>query len=75
MLRRFADEATIAYRNAELPEVREQYTRIIEEIETKGLLYPVTVIDGVPLYDGAVSYPAIMRAVNNKLLENQPSEA
>lgn len=75
MRRRFADDATIVYHNVELPEVREQHTRIVEEIEMKGLLYPVTVIDGVPLYDGAVSYPAIMRAVNNKLLENQPSEA
>lgn len=75
MKRRFADDATIVYHNVELPEVRESHPRIIEEIETKGLLYPVTVIDGVPLYDGAVSYPAIMRAVNNQLLENQPSEA
>lgn len=75
MQRRFADDATIIYHNVELPEVREHHTRIVEEIETKGLLYPVTVIDGVPLYDGAVSYPAIMRAVNNRLLENQPSEA
>jgi hypothetical protein len=27
----------------------------------------VTVIDGVPAYDGAVSYPAILRAVNDRL--------
>lgn len=75
MVRRFADDASIVYHNVELPEVRAEYTKVIEEIENRGLLYPVTVIDGVPLYDGAVSYPAIMRAVNNKLLEAQPSEA
>jgi len=31
------------------------------------LLYPVTVIDGVPIYDGAVSYPGIIRALRDKL--------
>jgi hypothetical protein len=47
----------------------------VTEIETRGLLYPVTVVDGVPLYDGAVSYPAIMRAVGNKLAERVAVEA
>jgi hypothetical protein len=27
----------------------------------------VTVIDGDPVYDGAVSYPAILRAVSQRL--------
>lgn len=39
----------------------------------RGLLYPVTAVDGVLVYDGAVSYPAIMRAVNTKLTERQGS--
>ena len=75
MERRYADDAQIIYRNAELPETRIEFAKTIEEIETRGLLYPVTVLDGVPVYDGAVSYPAIMKAVGNKLLERQPSEA
>jgi len=75
MERRYADDAQIIYRNAELDETRTEFAKIIEEIETRGLLYPVTVLDGVPVYDGAVSYPAIMKAVGNKLLERQPSEA
>jgi hypothetical protein len=33
------------------------------------------VIDGVPLYDGAVSYPAIMRAVTNKLADREGAQA
>ena len=73
--RRFGDEVEIVYRDAEQPDVREAHGKLIDEIETKGLLYPVTVIDGVPLYDGAVSYPAIMRAVTNKLAERQGAEA
>jgi len=73
MKRRYADDARIIYRNAELPETRAEFAKVLEEIETRGLLYPVTVIDGVPVYDGAVSYPAIMRAVGNKLLEREPS--
>lgn len=64
------------YRNAESESVRAEHAEQIADIETRGLLYPVTVVDGVPLYDGAVSYPAIMRAVHNKLLEReQPQEA
>jgi hypothetical protein len=31
----------------------------------------VTVVDGVAVYDGAVSYPAILRAVHNKLVERE----
>jgi len=75
MERRYADDAQIIYRNAELAETRAEFAKTIEEIETRGLLYPVTVLDGVPVYDGAVSYPAIMKAVGNKLLEGQPTEA
>lgn len=47
--------------------MRSEYAELIERIERQGLLYPVTVIDGQPLYDGAVSYPAILRAVQTKL--------
>lgn len=75
MERRYADDAKIIYRNAELAETRTEFAKTVEEIETRGLLYPVTVLDGVPVYDGAVSYPAIMKAVGNKLLERAPSDA
>lgn len=59
------------YRNVESEGVRGEHADTVAEIESRGLLYPVTVVDGVPLYDGAVSYPAIMRAVHNKLLERE----
>jgi len=39
-------------------------------IQDQGLVYPVTVVDGTPLYDGAVSYPAILRAVQSRLLNS-----
>ncbi len=69
MERRFGDSARIEYRDAAAQEVRAAHSRLIDEIENRGLLYPVTVIDGVPLYDGAVSYPAILKAVSNKLAQ------
>lgn len=47
--------------------MRAEHAEAIDQIELTGLLYPVTVVDGTPLYDGAVSYPAIMRAVQGKL--------
>ena len=71
MERRYGDEARIDYHDVQTPGVSAQYAALLDEIGKRGLLYPVTVIDGVPVYDGAVSYPAIMRAVNNKLLEHE----
>lgn len=59
------------YYSVEDADTRAEHAPIVEEIENRGLLYPVTVVDGVPLYDGAVSYPAIMRAVTNKLVERE----
>jgi len=67
MAQRFGDAAEILYHDVQDAEVQTQHNRMIEEIETKGLLYPVTVIGGMPVYDGAVSYPAILRAVGNQL--------
>lgn len=40
---------------------------MIKRIQDQGLVYPVTVVDGEPMYDGAVSYPAILRAVQARL--------
>lgn len=71
MERRYGDEVRVDYRNVESPGVRESHADVLEQIETRGLLYPVTVMDGTAIYDGAVSYPAIMRAVHNKLVERE----
>ena len=49
--------------------MRSEHAAVVDEIEGRGLIYPVTVVDGVPVYDGAVSYPAILRVVHNKLME------
>lgn len=58
---------SIEYVDVSRQEVRDARTDMIGRIEGQGLLYPVTVIDDIPAYDGAVSYPAILRAVQNKL--------
>ncbi len=71
MERRYGDEALVHYYNVDTPGVREAHAKVLAEIDTRGLLFPVTVIDGAPVYDGAVSYPAIMRAVNNKLADRE----
>lgn len=72
MERRFGESARIDYLDITNPVIRESHGKLIEEVEARGLLYPVTVVDGVPAYDGAVSYPAILRAVQNKLTADQP---
>lgn len=71
MERRYGDDAKILYRDVESDEVKTDHEKVLAEIDSNGLLFPVTVLDGVPVYDGAVSYPAIMRAVGNKLLERE----
>jgi disulfide oxidoreductase YuzD len=65
--RRYDGAVSISYLDAGDDTVRAEHATVIDEIDKRGLLYPVTVIDGVPVYDGAVSYPAIMRAVQNRL--------
>lgn len=46
--------------------VRENAT-LVSSVQEAGLLFPVTVIDDEPVYDGAVSYPAILRQVESRL--------
>jgi len=75
MERRYGDDAQVLYYDVSLPDVQTTYSAVLGEIDSRGLLFPVTVLDGVPVYDGAVSYPAIMRAVNNKLLEREKAVA
>lgn len=40
---------------------------MVRLIQNNGFEYPVTVIDGEPVYEGSVSYPAILRAVQTRL--------
>ncbi len=67
MRRRFGEGASVEYLDAGLDEVREEHGEMIAHILEQGLLYPVTVIDGEPVYDGAVSHAVILRAVQMKL--------
>jgi disulfide oxidoreductase YuzD len=67
MARRFGERATIEYIDASDPATRDAREELIMRIHDQRLLYPVTVIDGEIVYDGAVSYPAILRAVEAKM--------
>lgn len=67
MEHRFGDLANILYHDASRPEVLAAHRAMIDLIQDQGLVYPVTVVDGVPMYDGAVSYPAILRAVQSRI--------
>jgi disulfide oxidoreductase YuzD len=69
MARRFGDMAEIAYVDLSAPEARGLAAEAVHLIEERGLTYPVTAIDGDIVYDGAVSYPAIMRAVDARLAQ------
>lgn len=75
MERRFGNSAEILYYDTTADDVSKDHSRVIGEIENRGLLYPVTVIDGAPVYDGAVSYPAILRTVQQKLERTTESRA
>ncbi|MRR12190.1 DUF1462 family protein [bacterium] len=64
---RFGDRAKILYHDASRPEVVAAHEDTVARIKEQGLIYPVTFIDGEPMYDGSVSYPAILRAVQLRL--------
>jgi len=53
----------VEYVDLSRPDARERQATLVAQVTERGLLYPVTFVDGSPVYDGAVSYPAILRAV------------
>jgi disulfide oxidoreductase YuzD len=53
----------VEYVDLSRPDARESQATLVARVTERGLLYPVTFVDGFPVYDGAVSYPAILRAV------------
>lgn len=69
MERRFGDSATIEYVDVTAEGAREVHSEAVARIQERGLIYPVTMVDGAALYDGAVSYPAILRAVESRVAE------
>ena len=64
---RFGDSARIDYVNVDDAAAAEEHAAIIGEVSDAGLLFPVTLIDGEAIYDGAVSYPAILRQVEARI--------
>lgn len=64
---RYGDRASIVYHDTSRPEVLAAHGEMVTRIQADGLAYPVTVVDGVPVCDGSVSYPAILRAVQARL--------
>lgn len=59
------------YHDTSIPEVRAEHVDAVSRIHEEGLLYPVTFVDGEPVYDGAVSHAVIIRSVQTRL--EQPS--
>jgi disulfide oxidoreductase YuzD len=53
-------------------EPSEESDAVLAAIRDRRLVYPVTVIDGAPVYDGAVSYPAILRAIQQRVEPEDP---
>jgi disulfide oxidoreductase YuzD len=69
--RRFGGAAVVAYFDTADEEIQNGHAAVLARIQDEGLLFPVTVIDGQPVYDGAVSHAVILRAIQNKL---QPAD-
>jgi len=64
---RYGEAARVFYYDTSNHDVRLKHARVVELIHDNHLEYPVTVINGEPVYEGAVSYPAILRAVQTRL--------
>ena len=58
------------YHDVDAGEPDPGHAPVLSAIRERGLVYPVTVIDGTPVYDGAVSYPAILRAIQQRIEAN-----
>ncbi len=69
MERRFGERAEIVYFDVSKPDVMAQNAEIVDAIREAGLIYPVTLIGENVVGEGAVSYPAILRAVDTVLSE------
>lgn len=67
MGKRFGDAARIEYVNIEDPACAADRIDLALQARDAGLLFPVTYIDGEAIYDGSVSYPAILRQVEARL--------
>lgn len=67
MSRRFGDKASIEYIDTGDAATRAAHEADVAAIQERGLIYPVTFVDDEAVYDGAVSYPGIIRAVETKL--------
>jgi disulfide oxidoreductase YuzD len=65
--RRFGDAASVMYRDASVEEVRVAHLPVLDRIRDDGLVFPVTFVDGEPVYDGAVSHAVILRNVQSRL--------
>jgi disulfide oxidoreductase YuzD len=67
MGRRFGDAARIDYVNIDDEAAATEHSDMLAKVRADGLLFPVTVIDGEAIYDGSVSYPAILRQVEARM--------
>jgi disulfide oxidoreductase YuzD len=65
--RRFGDRAKINYYDVRAADAASVHAQAIADIKARGLIYPVTVIDGEPVADRSISYPLIMRTVQSRL--------
>jgi disulfide oxidoreductase YuzD len=65
----------VRYHDVTEESVATGHAELISAIKDNSLVYPVTVIDGKPMYDGAVSYPAILRVVSQRLEAAKTAEA
>lgn len=69
MRRRYGETAEVLYHDTASPEVRGSHAEMIGRIHEHELIYPVTVVDGQPVHDGAVSHAVILRAIQARLEE------
>ena len=67
LARRYGDDVSVEYIDVSEPAARSAVSTLIAQAVERELLYPVTFVDGTAVYDGAVSYPAIVRSVEAKM--------
>ena len=72
---RYDGRARIEYVDVADESSLSDHGEMLGRIGDRHLIYPVTVVDGTPMCDGAVSYPAILRAIETKIAESLLTDA
>ncbi|MBI2952857.1 MAG: DUF1462 family protein [Chloroflexi bacterium] len=74
MRRKYGDVVRVEYLDFANQQTREQYAAVVEEIESKDLMFPVIAVDDDFIAEGIVDYWTIATALEERLNREQQNK-